>query len=401
MLRAIHLVGTADTKGEELAFLKAILEGAGARAIVVDLGIRIPNIPVDVTASEVASSVPGFDHSIFTADDRGSAVAAMSQAFETYCTTHQDEIYGILGIGGGGGTSIISAGLRALPYGIPKIIVSTLASGDTSAFVGVSDITMMPAITDLAGLNRVSRRVLHNAAHAILGMTSNPAPVFTDSKPAIGLSMFGVTTPCVTQIAELVSEQFDPLIFHATGTGGQTMERLVNDGSIAGLIDVTLTEVCDLLFGGVLPCLQERLDVVASTGIPWVGAPGALDMVNFWAPETVPANFSDRQFYYHNPNVTLMRTTPVENAEMGRWIGEKLNACKGPVTLFIPEKGVSMLDAEGGDFWWPEADAALFDSLKSTIKATGKRNVVSLPLHINDPEFALALATEFRTLSRS
>ncbi|MGI9368172.1 MAG: Tm-1-like ATP-binding domain-containing protein [Ruegeria sp.] len=396
-MTTIHLVGTADTKGAELAFLKAILDDAGAKVVIVDLGIRAPTIPVNVTAADVAACDPDFDQGVFTADDRGSAVAAMSRAFRLYCERHQQEISGILGIGGGGGTSIVSAGLRALPYGTPKLIVSTLASGDTAAFVGVSDIVMMPAITDLAGLNRVSRRVLHNAAHAILGMTANPAPAFADSKPAVGLSMFGVTTPCVTQISEFISGQFDPLIFHATGTGGQTMERLVQDGSIAGLIDVTLTEVCDLLVGGVLPCLQERLNVVADKEIPWVGSPGALDMVNFWAPETVPNRFKDRQFYYHNPNVTLMRTTPAENAEMGQWIGEKLNACSGPVTLFIPEKGVSMLDAEGGDFWWPEADAALFDSLKTTIRQTAKRNIVSLPLHINDPEFSLALANEFRT----
>lgn len=396
-MTTILLAGTADTKGEELSFMKVILESTGANVRIIDLGIRPPSVPVDITAQKVAAADPEFDSAIFDGDDRGAAVAAMSRAFALYCDAHQSEISGILGIGGGGGTSIVSAGLRALPYGIPKIIVSTLASGDTAAFVGVSDIVMMPAITDLAGLNRVSRRVLHSAAHALLGMVQNPAPVFETSKPAVGLSMFGVTTPCVTRVAELISDTCDPLIFHATGTGGQTMEQLVSDGSLTGLIDVTLTEVCDLLVGGVLPCLPERLDVVAETSLPWVGAPGALDMVNFWAPDTIPLEFSDRQFYHHNPNVTLMRTTPEENARFGRWIGDKLNACAGPVTLLLPEKGISMLDIEGGDFWWPEADAALYDSLEQTLRTTPNRQITRLPLHINDPEFSAALAAAYAT----
>ncbi|PSL19361.1 Tm-1-like ATP-binding domain-containing protein [Shimia abyssi] len=398
-MTAIYVVGTADTKGDELAYLRAILEPSGTPIKVVDVGIRRPNCAVDITAQEVGAAMPNFDSSVFESDDRGAAVSAMSTAFSAFCTMHKEDIAGILGIGGGGGTSIISAGLRALPYGIPKMIVSTLASGDTSAFVGVSDTIMVPAITDLAGLNRVSRQVLHNAAHGLLGMVHNPAPVTKDTKQAVGLSMFGVTTPCVTHVADLIAGTVDPLIFHATGTGGQTMERLAEEGSLCGLIDVTLTELCDFRVGGVLPCLPERLDVVARGQIPWVGAPGALDMVNFWAPDTVPAIFADRKFYHHNPNVTLMRTTPAENADFGRWIGEKLNACGGRVTLLIPEKGVSMLDIEGGEFWWPEANAALFNALEDTIQITKSRQVTRLPYHINDPEFAAALAATFQKLT--
>ncbi|WP_164662238.1 Tm-1-like ATP-binding domain-containing protein [Tropicibacter sp. Alg240-R139] len=396
----ILLTGTADTKGEELAFLRAILQNTGAETCLVDVGILTPSVRVDISAAEVSIADPNFDHSVFEANDRGAAVAAMSRAFAAYCAANHNDFDGVLGIGGGGGTSIVSAGMRALPYGIPKVLVSTLASSDTSAFIGVSDTVMFPAITDLAGLNRVSRRVLHNAAQALLGMTLNPAPPETSTKQAIGLSMFGVTTPCVTEVARQIGNAFDPLIFHATGTGGQTMERLLADNSLVGLIDVTLTEVCDLLVGGVLPCLPERLDVVATRTTPWVGAPGALDMVNFWAPDTVPEKFSGRKFYHHNPNVTLMRTTPEENTDFGRWVGNKLNACAGPVCVLLPEKGLSMLDVEGGDFWWPDADAALFDALENTIQQTENRKVQRLPFHINDPEFAAALAATFQNLSK-
>jgi uncharacterized protein (UPF0261 family) len=278
------------------------------------------------------------------------------------------------------------------------LMVSTLASGDTAPYVGTSDIVMVPSVTDIAGLNRLSRVVLSNAAHALIGAVSAPPPASATDLPAIGLTMFGVTTPCVTAITDHLRDRYDCLVFHATGTGGRAMERLLDQGLLSGLIDITTTEVADLLFGGVLPALPDRLDVVARTGAPWVGSVGALDMVNFWAPSTVPDRYRGRLFYHHNPNVTLMRTIPEENAQIGRWIGAKLNACSGPVRLLIPEKGVSALDIDGGPFWDPQADAALFGALQDSI--TDPARLVFLPHHINDPAFAKAAADTFLSLMR-
>jgi uncharacterized protein (UPF0261 family) len=258
---------------------------------------------------------------------------------------------------------------------------------------------MMPSITDMAGLNGISRIVLHNAAQAIVGMARNPAPRGA-ARPALGLTMFGVTTPCVMQIVDALKADYDCLVFHATGTGGRTMEKLAESGLLAGILDVTTTEICDLLFGGVLPAGADRLDVVARTGLPYVGSAGALDMINFWAPETVPEKWRARLLYRHNPNVTLMRTTAAECRAIGEWIGRKLNRCDGPVRFLIPEKGVSALDAEGGAFHDAEADAALFSALEETIEQTAARRVVRLPLHINDPEFSAAAVSAFREVAR-
>ncbi len=394
-MRRILVAGTADTKGEELAWLRDLLRAGGLAAEIVDLGTRAPGIHPDVAAAEVAACHPegaGFLRS----EDRGIAVAAMGAAFANWCRQHATEIAGVIAAGGGGGTSIACAGLRELPYGVPKLMVSTLASGDTAPYVGISDIVMMPAVTDIAGLNRLSRVILSNAAHALIGMVRAPEPAVSDDKPAIGLTMFGVTTPCVTAIAEALRSRYDCLVFHATGTGGRAMERLLHQRLVSGLIDITTTEIADLLFGGVLPALPDRLDVVARTGAPWVGSVGALDMVNFWAPATVPARYRDRLFHHHNPNVTLMRTNPEENAAMGHWIADKLNACPGPVRLLIPELGISALDAEGGAFWWPEADAALFAALRNHIADPAR--LITLPCHINDPAFAAAAATTFLDL---
>lgn len=395
-LRVIHVVGTADTKGEELAYLRDLIIAGGKRAVIVDLGTRAPHIPVDVPAKAVASCHPDGESAVLGGDDRGAAVSAMGIAFAHWCRLHSGEISGVISVGGGGGTSMACAGMRELPYGIPKIMISTLASGDTAPYVGTSDIVMAPSITDIAGLNRLSRVILSNAAHALLGAVAAPAPAKADDKTAIGLTMFGVTTTCVNAITERLGDRYDCLVFHATGTGGRSMERLLEQGFISGLVDITTTEIADLLFGGVLAADPDRLDVVARTGAPWVGSVGALDMVNFWAPETIPAQYRDRTFYKHNPNVTLMRTTVEENAEMGRWIANKLNACRGPVRLLVPEKGVSALDIEGGAFRDPEADAALFDALRDTIEDTAR--LVFLPVHINDPAFAEAAATTFQDL---
>lgn len=392
-MKHIYVVGTADTKGEELAYLAACIETAGGSVVRVDVGTRAPAAAFDINAETVAAFHPEGVEAVLACDDRGRAVEAMGIAFSRFLIERQD-IAGVIGIGGGGGTSIITAGMRQLRLGLPKIMVSTLASGDVAPYVDVSDIVMMPSVTDMAGLNRLSRVILHNAAQAITAMASRPAEV-TASKPALGLTMFGVTTPAVAAMVERLRAEYDCLVFHATGTGGRTMEKLTDSGLVSGVLDITTTEVCDLLLGGVLPATPDRFGAIARTGLPYVGSVGALDMVNFWAPETVPERYAGRLFYRHNPNVTLMRTTSAECAQIGRWIGEKLNLCYGPVRFLIPEKGVSALDIEGGAFFDPQADAVLFAALEATVKPTAARRIVRLPLHINDPQFAEAAVAAY------
>jgi uncharacterized protein (UPF0261 family) len=351
---------------------------------------------VAVSAAAVAGCHPEGAEAVLGGADRGRAVAGMGLAFAEWCRRNAGEISAVVAVGGGGGTSIACAGMRELPYGVPKLMVSTLASGDTAPYVGTSDIVMMPSVTDIAGLNRLSRVILSNAAAMLKGAALAPRPAVAADRPAIGLTMFGVTTPCVTEITERLRDRLDCLVFHATGTGGRAMERLLAEGVLSGLIDITTTEIADLLFGGVLPAHAERLNVVARSRKPWVGSVGAVDMVNFWAPASVPERYRKRLFYHHNPNVTLMRTTAREMDEIGRWIGEKLNACAGPVRLLVPEKGVSALDIEGGAFWDPAADAALFQALRQTIADPAR--LIFLPHHINDPAFAAAAAEAYLDL---
>ncbi|UXN69472.1 Tm-1-like ATP-binding domain-containing protein [Devosia neptuniae] len=393
----ILVVGTADTKGEELAYLASCVRSAGGHALVIDVGTRAPAIAVDIAATTVAAAHPQGITAVLGSDDRGTAVAAMGEAFTRYVAGRSD-IAGMVGIGGGGGTSIVTQGMRQLPLGIPKLMVSTLASGDVSGFVGVSDIVMIPAITDMAGLNRLSRSILNNAGQAIAAMVAHPVEQAQD-KPALGLTMFGVTTPCVTAIAAQLRDDYDCLIFHATGTGGRTVEKLADSGLLHGMLDITTTEVCDLLFGGVLPATEDRFGAIARTKLPCVMSVGAVDMINFWALETMPAHYAGRRIYRHNPNVTLMRTTVEENVEIGRWIGDRLNQCQGPVHMLLPQNGVSALDIEGGAFWDPAADAALFDALEQTVHHTASRRVTRLPFHINAPEFADAAVRSFREIS--
>jgi len=393
----IYVVGTADTKGEELVFLRDLIRDLGGAPLLVDVGTRTPNISVDVAASQVAEYGPGGARTILSGTDRGEAMAAMAEAFSDFSAS-RDDVAAMIGIGGGGGTSIVTAGMRRLPIGIPKIMVSTLASSDVTAYVGVSDIIMMPSITDLAGLNRISRVILANAAQAIVAMSANPPSVAGD-RPAIGLTMFGVTTPCVTAIAERLGKDYETLVFHATGTGGRTMEMLVESGLIAGVIDITTTEVGDYLFGGVMPAGPERLDAIAHKRVPYVGSVGACDMINFWAPETVPDKYRNRLLYRHNANVTLMRTTAEECRAIGEWIGGKLDLCDGRVRFLIPEKGLSSLDISGGLFFDPGADAALFDAIERTVAWNGDRKLIRLPLHINDPKFAEAAVAAWREIA--
>jgi uncharacterized protein (UPF0261 family) len=395
--KRVYVVGTADTKGEELLYLKTRVAEAGADAVLVDVGTRKPSVPVDITAGEVAAKHPGGTDAVLASDDRGAAVTAMGEAFARFIVG-RDDVGGIVGAGGGGGTSIVTAGMRALPVGIPKLMVSTLAAGDVAAFVDVSDIAMMYPVTDVAGLNRISRLVLGNAAAAIAGMALARRDEAAD-KPAIGLTMFGVTTPCVTQAVEMLKVDYDCLVFHATGTGGRAMEKLVDSGMITAVIDATTTEVCDLLMGGVLSAGEDRLGAIARTSVPYVGSVGALDMVNFWAPETMPERYRGRKIHRHNPQVTLMRTTVEENRRIGTWIGERLNRCEGPVRFLIPENGVSALDAPGQPFYDPAADAALFDAIEITLEANDRRRLVRVPHHINDAAFSAALVENFREIA--
>jgi uncharacterized protein (UPF0261 family) len=398
-MKPVYVVGTADTKGEELAYLANRVEAAGGIPVRVDVGTRAPTVPVDVRASEVAGFHPEGADAVLGTGDRGTAVAAMGEALANFILS-RDDIGAIVGIGGGGGTSVITSGMRQLPLGLPKIMVSTLASGDVSPYVGVSDIMMMPSVTDMAGLNRLSRVILDNAAAAIAALAKRPV-ITAESRPALGLTMFGVTTTCVTNVVAQLKNRYDCMVFHATGTGGRSMEKLADSGMLEGVIDVTTTEVCDLLFGGVLPATEDRFGAIIRTRLPYVCSVGALDMVNFWAADTVPAQYSGRNLYRHNPNVTLMRTTPEECDAIGRWIGGRLNQCDGPVRLLIPEKGVSALDIEGGTFFDPQADATLFSALEATIRQTSDRRIIRLPYHINDPEFADALVASYSEIAKT
>ncbi|MEJ1160483.1 ABC transporter permease [Prosthecomicrobium sp. N25] len=400
----VIVAGTLDTKGDELRYIRDIIKAAGIRTRLVDLSTRGRNQGADVSAQEVALASPAGSAGI-ASGDRGTAVAAMTEAFRAW-VGRQQNVAGIIAAGGSGGTAIATAGMQVLPVGVPKLMISTMASGNVAAYVGATDITMMHSVTDVQGLNRVSRAVLGNGARAMAAMArafmeekaASPARRPAGERPLVGLTMFGVTTPCVQQVTRLVEKDWEPLVFHATGVGGRSMEKLIESGLVQGVIDVTTTEVCDLMMGGILPATEDRFGAVIRTKLPYVGSVGALDMVNFGAPETIPAHYRHRLFYPHNPQVTLMRTTADENRRMGLWIGERLNRMEGPVRFLIPEGGVSALDAPGQPFWDPAADAALFDAIAATVRVTANRQIVRLPHHINDPAFAAALAQHFRAL---
>ncbi|MEM7340066.1 MAG: Tm-1-like ATP-binding domain-containing protein [Actinomycetota bacterium] len=394
----VYVVGTADTKGDEIRYVAGLVRATGVSCIVIDVGTSQSDPPpgIDVTATEVASHHRGGADAVWS-DDRGTAVSAMSDALVAFMATRAD-VAGVVGLGGSGGTALISPALRSLPVGVPKLMVSTVASGDVSPYVGPADIAMMYSVTDVAGLNRISRRVLGNAAHAMAGMVANTVTMPADDKPAIGLSMFGVTTPLVTTLVDELTAMFDPLVFHATGTGGRSMEKLVDSGMIDAVLDMTTTEIADHLVGGVFSAGPDRLGAIARTGVPYVGSCGALDMVNFGAEATVPDRFGDRLLHVHNANVTLMRTTPEENEQFGRFIAEKLNACTGPVRFLLPEGGVSLLDAPGQAFHDPAADAALFDTIETNLIQTTDRIVERVPYNVNDPEFANVVLERFRDI---
>ena len=339
--RAAYIAGTFDTKGRELFFLRNCLDKLGLRTVTVDLATSGKPSPAMIHPREVARHHPKGEGAVFTGD-RGTAVSEMAVAFEHFVVRRRD-LGGLISAGGSGGTALATPAMRRLPIGVPKMMVSSVASGDVRPYVGPSDLCMMYSVTDVAGINRISERVLANAAHALAGMIAygraSSAP--SDAKPAIGLTMFGVTTPCVQAVTRALEERYDCLVFHATGTGGQSMEKLVDSGLLAGVIDVTTTEIADEVVGGVLSAGPTRLDAIARARVPYVGSCGALDMVNFWAMDTVPSQFRGRTLYRHNANVTLMRTTPEESARIGRFIADKLNRMEGPVRFLIPDGGVS------------------------------------------------------------
>ena len=395
----VVLLGTLDTKGVEYAFLRDRLREHGVEALVVDAGIHEPvGIEPDISRDEVAQAAGAEIAELAAAGDRGAAVTAMGAGAERIVTGLHSEgrLAGILALGGSGGSSIATRAMRALPVGVPKLIVSTVASGDTRPYVGAVDVTMMYSVDDIAGLNRVSARIMANAAGAIAGMVGATVPEL-EEKPLVGATMFGVTTPCVTRARERLEELgYEVLVFHATGSGGQSLEALVRDGFLAGVLDTTTTELADELVGGVLSAGPDRLEAAGAAGVPQVVSLGALDMVNFGPRETVPPQFEGRNLYVHNPTVTLMRTTADECAELGRTIGRKLSAATGPTALFVPLGGVSMIDVAGQPFHDADADEALFGALRETLADTVETH--ELETDINDPAFAVAMADRLHDL---
>jgi uncharacterized protein (UPF0261 family)/ABC-type branched-subunit amino acid transport system ATPase component len=395
--RAAYVAGTFDTKGRELYFLRQCLEKRGLRVVTVDLSTSGKPSTAAIHPREVARHHPQGESAVFSGD-RGSAVAAMALAFERFVRTRSD-LGGLLSAGGSGGTTLATSGMRALPVGLPKVMVSTMASGDTRPYVGPSDICMMYSVTDVQGIHRISEQVLANAAHALAGMMANPPAVSADTKPALGLTMFGVTTPCVQAVVKRLGDDYDCLVFHATGVGGQSMEKLADSGLLAGAIDVSTTEIADEIAGGVLSAGPTRLDVFARHRLPYVGSCGALDMANFGAWETVPERYRGRNLYRHNPTVTLMRTTADECRAIGAFLADKLNAMAGPVRFLIPEGGVSAIDRPGQPFHDPEADRALFAAIEERFRPSADKKLVRLPLHVNDEAFADALVAAWREIA--
>ena len=401
--RTALVAGTFDTKGRELKFMRDRLKALGIPTRTVDLSTSDKPSTADVTPLQVASMHPGGTSAVFS-KDRGQSVTAMAEAFARW-VAREPRIGGIISAGGSGGTTLATAGMRALPVGIPKIMVSTVAAGDVRDYVGASDVMMFHSVADVQGLNSITEQVLANAAHALAGMIAQmPTREAYEAKrrlarPALGITMFGVTTPCVQAVTKRLEADYDCLVFHATGTGGRAMEALGDSGLLAGFLDLTTTEVADMLVGGVLPADRDRFGAPIRTGLPFVGSAGALDMVNFGPRDTVPARCQSRKFVVHNPNVTLMRTTADENRAAGEWIGQRLNLMEGPVRFLLPEGGVSMLDRPGAPFHDPEADAALFEAIEKTVRPTSRRVVERVRANINDTAFVDAVVNAFNAIS--
>jgi uncharacterized protein (UPF0261 family) len=390
MQRTVAIVGTLDTKGHEYKFIKDRIDNHGVNSIIIDVGTGgEPLFPPDITAREVAEAA-GVDFAeLKRKADRGYSVEVMGRGAAVVLKKLQQDgrMHGVISIGGSGGTSIGTTAMKTLPIGFPKMMVSTIASGDTRQYVGTKDITMMNSVVDIAGLNAILESILSNAAAAIAAMAKEEMAVGDSNKPIVAATMFGVTTPCVSKAREILErEGYEVLVFHTTGSGGIAMEDLIAGGFIRGVLDITTTELADELVGGVLTAGPERLEAAGKKGIPQVVGPGALDMVNFWAPGTMPERFKGRLLYQHNPQVTLMRTTKEENRKLGRIIAQKLNKAKGPTVFIWPQRGISLLDKEGQPFHNPEADKALIDSLRENLE--GRVKLIEMDLDINDDRFA-------------
>ncbi len=395
MGKTVVIVGALDTKGEEFAFLKKIIEDAGVNTLVVDFGVMgEPAFAPDISRAEVAAAGGGDLAYFASGKHKDEAMATMAKGLAVIVRRLYEEgrLDGIIGMGGSGGTSVATTGMRTLPVGVPKVMVSTLGGGDVSVYAGTKDITFMPSIVDVAGINRISRRIYANAAGAIAGMVKAEAPTPAEEKPLITASMFGNTTPCVDRARQRIEAHgYEVLVFHATGTGGRTMESLITDGYITGSLDITTTELADEVCGGVLSAGPDRCMAAARAGIPTVLVPGCVDMANFWGLDTVPKKYRDRNLYQWNPNITLLRTNVEENRKIGSMIAAAANTSKGPVAIILPLRGVSMLDSIGpdgqpGTFWDPEADQACFEAIKANLHPGIL--VIEMDNNINDPEFA-------------
>jgi uncharacterized protein (UPF0261 family)/ABC-type branched-subunit amino acid transport system ATPase component len=403
MGRTAIVAGTFDTKGNELRFIANRLKALGVPVRTVDLSTSGKASTADVPAMHVAGMHPGGVSEVLSGD-RGKSVTAMAEAFARW-VAREPRIGGMISAGGSGGTTLATAGMRALPVGVPKIMVSTVVAGDVGKYVGGSDIMMFHSVADIQGLNSITEQVLGNAAHAMAGMIAQlPSAEVLEAKrraarPALGITMFGVTTPCVRAVTKKLEADYDCVVFHATGVGGRCMESLGDSDFLAGFLDLTTTEVADMIVGGILPADQDRFGAPIRTGLPYVGSAGALDMVNFGPRETVPERFKSRKFVIHNPNVTLMRTSRDENRAFGEWIGGRLNQMNGPVRFLLPEGGVSMLDAPGKPFYDPEADNALFEAIEKAVRMSPQRRVERVRGNINDASFVDAAVAAFRSIA--
>lgn len=392
-LKTVAIVGTFDTKGRELQFIRECIEERGLATLCINTGVFDPVVKPDIGSDQIASAVGENMKAIVARKDRATATDVLSRGAKVLIPQlyAQGKFDGIISIGGSGGTSLATPAMQALPLGVPKVMVSTMASGDTSPYVGTSDIVMMPSVVDVEGLNDVSKVIFSNAANAITGMVENRKEIENDGKPLLAATMFGVTTPCIKAAKAYLEEQgYEVLVFHATGTGGRCMESLIDQGFIKGVLDLTTTEWCDQVVGGVLNAGPDRITAAGRKGIPQVVSAGALDMVNFGPMDTVPSKFKDRNLYKHNPTVTLMRTTSEELHQIGHELAVRMNQAKGKTALMLPLKGVSAIDVEGGPFYDPEADQALFNTLRSEVGDNVE--VIEMDTDINDPEFAVAAA---------
>jgi uncharacterized protein (UPF0261 family) len=390
MAKTVVIVGALDTKGQEFAFVKDLIEKEGVETLVVDFGVMgEPYFEPDVSREEVAKAGGKELSYLATGERKDEAMETMAAGLEKVVTRLYDEgkVDGIFGMGGSGGTSIATRAMRPLPVGVPKVMVSTVGGGDVSAYTGTKDITFIPSIVDVAGLNSISRRIYANGAGAIAGMVKVEAPPVEEAKPLLTASMFGNTTEAVNRAREALEKKgYEVLVFHATGTGGKTMEGLISDGYIDGSLDITTTELADEVCGGVFSAGPDRLMAASKAGVPAIIVPGCVDMANFWGIETVPDKYQERNLYKWNPNVTLLRTNVEENRKIGKMIADAANAAKAPVAILLPLKGVSMLDSPGNEFWNPEADQACYDAIKENVKEGIP--VIEMDNNINDPEFA-------------